>query len=177
MIISFNVKVETKKPILNSSKTDIILETYESEFPDNVYFWLFKDKIIFASVSKSRNYLIKVLNSVLPFEIKIPYYDVNKLHKDYKKTGKIHGYGFTGRKDSAHSGALYFPTGIDANDKMVQETDTVGKSFVSLKDIFDDVDFTVYGSGAIVISKAWYSMSKYVDNLIQIKNFLKPYEI
>jgi hypothetical protein len=176
VIISFDVSVEVKKPILNDTQTDIQLKKQMQTFPNEVYFWLFKDKIIFSNISKSRTYLIGILNKIMLFEINIPYYDINKLHKDYKNKKNIRGYGFNGRKDSAHSGSLYFPDGMDSTDKMVQETDNVGKSFVSLTGIFDDVDFTVYGSGAIVISKDWYNMAKYVKDIMQIKDFLKPYE-
>lgn len=177
IIISLSVSIEEKIPDLNSSLTDIVIKSQKHEVPVYLYFWLFKDKIILSKVSDSRNYLLVILDDVLPSKIEIPYYDVNKLYEDYKGAKNVHAYGFAGRKDSARSGALYFPQGIDDDDVMFKETDTVGKSFVSLTKVLDSIDFTVYGSGAIVIGKDWYSMMEYVDRLMEVRNFLKKYEV
>lgn len=152
------------------------MKTHEYSYYGYLYFWLFNDKIIFSKVSDSRIYLLGILENVLGFSLNIPYYDIDMLHKVYKVNKQINGYGFKGRKDSARSGMLYFPNGIDDSDEMAKQTDNVGKSFVSLTKVLGDINFSVYETGAIVVKKDWYSMAEYIEKLMQIRNFLKPYE-
>ncbi len=176
ILLSLSVEMRGTRPKLNSSRTDIQIEKYTRNVNKDPFFWIFKDKIIFSKVSETRDYVITILNQIFRPPIEIPFYDINKLHKDYKDTGKIKGYGFNGRKDSANAGSLYFHNGIDETDVMVQETDNVGKSFVSLTQVIDDSDFSVYSTGAIVISKDWFNMTTYINKLMEIRDFLRPYE-
>ncbi len=177
IIISISVDLEEKVPEINETRTDINIKKQKHEVPIHLYFWLFKDKIILSRVSDSRNYLLPILDNIFSKKIEIPYYDVNRIYSDYRGKKGVHAYGFLGRKDSARSGSLYFPNGIDEYDVVFQETDKVSKSFVSLAGVLDDVDFTVYGSGAIVIRKDWYSMADYLGKLMEIRDFLRKYEV
>ena len=179
IILKINISMEDKIPVLNSSQTDIEIKQERVNIHKYLFFWLFKNKIIFSKISDSRKYLIDILENIFGFKINIPFYDVSKIYNDFKSSNNIGAYGFYKRKNSANSGSIFISGQLDDRDPMVKETDLTDKSFVHLKRVLPkspNIDFTVYGTGAIVINKNWYNMQSYINEFQEIKDFLTKYE-
>jgi hypothetical protein len=158
--IIFNIEVEKEENLakINSSQTDIDMDKKLVKSEINLFFWLFSDRIIFSNVPNSRIFLIPRLKEILGFDLKLPEYDVDKVFNDFKadkSKGDIRGYGFKERKDYMHSGFLSGDP--DTSDQVVAQTINDKKTQVLLKVnvLGDDVFFTVYSSGSVVIGKNW----------------------
>ena len=179
IILKINISAEDKIPVLNSSQTDIEIKQERVNIHKYLFFWLFQNKIIFSKISDSRKYLIDILENIFGFKINIPFYDVSKIYNELKSLNNIGAYGFYKRKNSANSGSIFISGQLDDRDPMVKETDLTDKSFVHLKRVLPkspNIDFTVYGTGAIVINKNWYNMQSYINEFQEIKDFLTKYE-